>query len=185
MDKRYRHAEGRDVEASVTTALLRDEHGEAQHFATQIIDVTERRALERARQANEAELADRAERLQQANTQMVDFLAMLSHDVRQPLTGMVSASEMLLDDWASTDDDVKHRYVQRINASGHRADAIVTGILTLAQLDAGAVTARPVRVDVSQAVRQAVVALNHEGDYPITVSAPDEATGFAAPPTCN
>ena len=66
MDKRYVHAEGRGVQASVTAALLRDEQGRSQHFATQIIDVTERRALEQARQANEAELADRAQRLQQA-----------------------------------------------------------------------------------------------------------------------
>jgi PAS domain S-box-containing protein len=181
LDKRYRHADGRIVEASVTSALLHDEQGRPQHFATQIIDVTERRALERARTHHEAELADRAEKLQQANTQMADFIAMLTHDVRQPLANIVSGGELLLGDWADIDDGAKHHYVRRMTMSGYRADAIVTEILTLAQLDAGAITVRPSRLDVRQAVRQAVTTPGIGPDHTVTVTAPDEASGFADP----
>ncbi|MCA2211672.1 sensor histidine kinase [Jidongwangia harbinensis] len=179
LDKRYRHADGHPVEASVTTVLIDDDQGRPQHFATQIIDVTERRALERARTRHEAELADRAERLQRANTQMTDFIAMLTHDVRQPLANIVSGGELLLGDWADIDDHAKHHYVQRMTTSGYRADAIVTEILTLAQLDAGAITVRPSRLDVREAVRQAVTAPGIGTDHTVTVTAPDEARGFA------
>lgn len=177
IDRRYLHAEGHIVEALVTAALLRDGDNRPQYFATQVVDVTERRALERARQQHEIELAERAEQLQQANNQMGDFIAMLTHDVRQPLSGVVSRGEVLLDSWDDIEDEVKQRYVQRMTVAGHRADHIVTEILTLAQLDAGAITNRPVRLDVHDAVRQAV----HNSDAPFTVTAPDEAPGFADP----
>jgi PAS domain S-box-containing protein len=179
LDKRYRHADGSTVEAAVTTALLRDDSDRPQAFTTQIIDMTERRTLERARQRNEAELAARADELQRANTQMADFIAMLSHDVRQPLTGVITAGEMLLDDWARLDENDKHRYVRKMTAAGHRAANLVGDILTLAQFDAGALTARPVHVDIAHSVREAV--RTHRHDQPIAVIAPDQIVAFADP----
>lgn len=177
VDKQYLHADGSIVEASVTGAVLRDEQNRPQLFATQVVDVTERRAFERAREQHERELAERADQLQQANNQMADFIAMLTHDVRQPLTGIVSGGEVLLDDWTGMDDETRQRYVRRMTAAGRRADHIVTEILTLAQLDAGAIATRPVVLDVHDAVRQAVTA----ADVPVTVTAPDEAPAFADP----
>ncbi|HKT02166.1 MAG TPA: ATP-binding protein, partial [Rugosimonospora sp.] len=178
---RYVHADGHTIEASVTTALLRDESGRPQYLATQIIDVTERRALERAREQHEAELAHRAEQLQQANTQMSDFIAMLTHDVRQPLASVVALGEVLLDEWGDMPEDTKRNYVQRATTAGHRASQLVSDILTLAQMDAGALVARPVRLDVAHAVREAVAA--HAGDHeePVSVVAPDESSAFADP----
>ncbi|MFC7529804.1 PAS domain S-box protein [Actinoplanes sp. GCM10030250] len=177
VEKRYLHADGYTVLVSVTAILLRDEHHRPQYFAVQATDVTARRSLERARVQHEAELAERADQLQQANNQMGDFIAMLTHDVRQPLTGVVSRGEMLLEGWKDMDDEVKQRYVHRMTAAGHRADHIVTEILTLAQLDAGAIAARPVRLDLHDAVRQAVNA----SETVLTVTAPDEALAFADP----
>ncbi|MBG0568827.1 sensor histidine kinase [Actinoplanes aureus] len=177
VEKQYVHADGHVVEASLTAAVLRDENERPQLFATQVVDVTERRAFERAREQHERDLAERAEQLQQANNQMADFIAMLTHDVRQPLTGIVSGGDVLLDDWMDIDDETRQRYVRRMTAAGRRADHIVTEILTLAQLDAGAIATRQVAVDVHDVVRQAVIA----SDAPVSVSAPDEAPAFADP----
>jgi PAS domain S-box-containing protein len=181
LQKRYVHAEGRTVEGSVTCAVLRDQAGRPRHFATQIVDVTERRALERARDRHEAELASRAEQLQRANTQMADFIAMLTHDVRQPLTNIVAAGEMLLEDWGSLEDQTRHHYVRRMTVSGHRAGHLVSEILTLAQLDAGALVARPTRLDVAHAVRDAVAAQGGAPDDAITAVAPGRTIGLADP----
>jgi PAS domain S-box-containing protein len=181
LDKRYLDATGTTIEASTTTALLRDRDGQPQVFATQIIDMTEHRRLERQRQRNEAELAERAQQLQQLNTHLADFMAMLSHDLRQPLSNIVGLGELLLDDWTDCTDADKHRDVRRMTAAGHRASTLVTDILTLAQLDAGALIARPVRVDVAHAVREAVTAHQISADTPITVMAPDQAAGLADP----
>ncbi|MFI6072487.1 ATP-binding protein [Actinoplanes sp. NPDC051343] len=181
LDKRYLRADGATLDTSVTGALLRDRHGRPQYFTTQIVDMTERRALERVRSEHEAELAQRAEQLQEANAHLADFMAMLSHDVRQPLAGIVGLGELLLDDWPEIPDEDKLSDVRRMTAAGHRAADLVTDILTLAQLDAGALAARAVRIDVSHAVREAVAA--HQGGHsaPITVVAPDQTEGLADP----
>jgi signal transduction histidine kinase len=143
--------------------------------------VARSRRSHRDLQRSEAELAQRADQLQQANAQMSDFLAMLTHDVRQPLTNVVAAGELLLADWADMDHDDKHHYLRRMISAGHRASDLVGEILTLAQLDAGALVARPTRLDIAHAVREAVTAHNAAPDQPITVVAPDQCSALADP----
>jgi len=181
LEKRYRHADGHPVEAIVTSALLREPSGRPQFFTTQIVDITERRTLERGRAAQQAELAEHAEQLEHANTQLADFMAMLTHDVRQPLTSIVTGGELLLEEWPYLPDDNRIRYVRQITAAGHRADQLVTEILALAQLDAGALIARPVRVDLPHAVHEAASAYRSNVEEPITVLAPDQAIALADP----
>jgi PAS domain S-box-containing protein len=180
-DKRYVHAEGRTVDASITSTLLRDQDGRPQYFASQIIDTTDRRALEQARRRDQAELVQRAEQMQKANIHLGDVMAMLTHDVRQPLASILGIGELLLEDWPDATDQEKHHDVQRMTAAGNRANTLVTDILTLAQLDAGALVARPARVDLSHAVREAITAQQASDPTPVTVLAPDETSGLADP----
>jgi hypothetical protein len=65
-----------------------------------------------------------------------------------------------------------------MNIAGHRAADLVGEILTLARLDAGALIARPVPVDVTHAVAQAVAA---HPDQPITITAAGHATALVDP----
>lgn len=179
--KRYLHADGHAVEVDVTCALMRDPDGEPQFFAVQVIDMTERHALERARDRQQAELAERAEQLQQVNSQMTDFIAMLTHDVRQPLAGIVAGGELLLEEWPELGEDERIAEVRRMTGAGHRADQLVTEILTLAQLDAGAMVARQTRIDLSTAVPEAVAAYYPALGQHVTFLAPDQCVAFADP----
>lgn len=181
VDKRYLHSDGRTVDASVTAALLRDGDGRPRYFATQIIDMTERRALERARRAGEAELTRRAEQLQLANAHLADVMAMLSHDVRQPLSTIVGLGDLLLEEWPALSDRARCGEVARMAAAGRRAGDLVTDILTLAQLDAGALHARPALIDVSHAVRDAVANYHSSDATPVAVVAPDQTSALADP----
>jgi PAS domain S-box-containing protein len=181
LDKRYVRPDGRVVEASITSSVLRDEADRPQYFATQIIDTTERRALERERERNRADLARHAEELRDANTHLADVMAMLSHDVRQPLSKIVGLGGLLQEEWGAIPELTKINYVKRMTAGGLRANDLVTDILMLAQFDAGAMLARPVRIDISHAVREAVTAHHDNVNSPISVIAPDETTGLADP----
>ncbi|GIM90011.1 sensor histidine kinase [Paractinoplanes toevensis] len=117
--------------------------------------------------------------LQEANRQMGDFVAMLGHDVRQPLASIVLHAEALLEEWPEIDEKTQREYVYRITAAGHRADALVTEILTLAQLDCGALKAYPELVDVGVAVQKAVGAdLDPAPD--VTVTGPTTAVADPA-----
>ncbi|WP_436534855.1 ATP-binding protein [Actinoplanes sp. HUAS TT8] len=181
LQKRYRHADGHYLEVVVTSILLRDAGGQPQVFAAQIIDMTERNALERTRDQQQAELAERAEQLQQANAQMADFITMLTHDVRQPLTGIVAGGELLIEEWRDLSNEDRLHYVRKMTAAGHRADQLVEEILTLAQLDAGAIVARPVVLDLSQVVPEAIAAQGLTANQPVTVLAPDRTIAIADP----
>jgi PAS domain S-box-containing protein len=181
LDKRYLRSDGATIDASITSALLRDREGHPQYFTTQIVDVTERRALERVRREHETELAQRAEQLQEANSHLADFMAMLSHDVRQPLANIVGLGELLADDWSEMPDAARLSDVRRMTAAGHRAGDLVTDILTLARLDAGALVARAARIDISHAVREGVAAYCSSHPASISVVAPDQTTGLADP----
>ncbi len=181
LEKRYRHADGHYLEVIVTSILLRDQSGEPQFFTAQIIDMTERNTLERTRDRQQAELAERAEELQLANAQMADFITMLTHDVRQPLTGIVAGGELLIEEWPDLSDEDRIHYVRQMTAGGHRADQLVAEILTLAQLDAGAIIARPVVLDLSHLVPEAIRAQGLPAGHPITVLAPDRSIALADP----
>ena len=181
LDKRYVRPDGEIVEASITSAVLRDDEERPQYFATQIIDVTEGRALERQREHDQAELAQRAEELQDANTHLADVMAMLSHDVRQPLAKIVGLGGLLLEEWSNMPEHAKTNDVRRMTVAGHRANDLVTDILMLAQFDAGVMLARPVRLDISHAAREAVMAHHISAGTPISVIAPDETAGLADP----
>ncbi|HWS36816.1 MAG TPA: PAS domain S-box protein [Actinoplanes sp.] len=182
MEKRYLHADGHPVEVLVTANLLHDQAGHPQYFATQIVDVTEPRTLERARRDDATELQRHADHLEHANEQMSDFMAMLSHDVRQPLTTIVSAGEMLVEDWTDMEEETRQHYLRRMTSAGHRAEQLVSEILTLAQLDAGALHARPARVDVAHAARQAVAAQGSaDPKNPATVAGPDRVIAYVDP----
>ena len=127
------------------------------------------------------QLVERADRLQHANAQLADFMAMLTHDARQPLTSIITGGELLLEEWPDLPEDSRIRYLRQMTAAGHRADQLVTEILTLAQLDAGALIGRPVRVDLPHAVLDAVTAHRAGTEPPITVLAPDQAIALADP----
>jgi signal transduction histidine kinase len=79
------------------------------------------------------------------------------------------------------DDGDKHHYLRRMISAGHRASDLVGEILTLAQLDAGALVARPTRLDIAHAVLQAVTAHHAGPDQPITMVAPLQCTALADP----
>jgi PAS domain S-box-containing protein len=180
-EMRYVRATGEIVEAAITGVVLRDDEDRPQYVATQLINTTERRALERERERIQAELARHAEELQDANTHLADVMAMLSHDVRQPLAKIVGLGGLLQEEWAAIPEHTKVNYLQRMTAAGHRANDLVTDILMLAQLDAGAMPARPVRIDISRVARDAVAAFHVSSGTPVSVIAPNETTGLADP----
>lgn len=182
LDKRFVRTDGEIVEASITCAVLRDEDDRPQYFATQIVDVTERNALERERERSQAESARRAAELLDANTHLADVMAMLSHDVRQPLAKIVGLGELLLEEWGNIPEHAKTNDVRRMTVAGHRANELVTDILMLAQFDAGAMMAHPVRVDLATVVKEAVVAHHVSMGTPISIIAPNnDTTGLADP----
>lgn len=115
-------------------------------------DVTETNAAARA-------LAQVNAELRRANELNADVIAMLGHDLRNPLTAVLFLLDHLENDWESLDDDQRRGVVSRARAASERLGVLIERTLALAAIDAGIIT--PTRDDldlagiVDQIVREA------------------------------
>jgi signal transduction histidine kinase len=92
-----------------------------------VFDATDRRRYERELLAAK----QRAEELARARSELI---AMLSHDIRAPLTAMTTAVALL----EKTSSDPKHaRYLRVLRSSSSQALALVDNLLDLSRLNAG------------------------------------------------
>ncbi|MFG1924258.1 PAS domain S-box protein [Cryptosporangium sp. NPDC048952] len=179
-EQRYRHADGRVLYGATTVTLHRDLDAKPVRFTVQVVDVTDRKRLEDEEAAARAQLAEHADELERTNgnltdarDRMADFVAMLSHDVRQPITGILGYTETLADDWDHLPDQRKQQYLRGIEGAGLRLNRLVEDILTVAQLDAGVLTPKAVPIDLGSALRDAVATLPPDQALDVTVSVPE------------
>ena len=75
--------------------LFRDASGRAQRMVGVCADITERRRAELAREETAAALALEREALREADRRKDEFIAMLSHELRNPLAPLRSALELM------------------------------------------------------------------------------------------
>ena len=105
-------------------------------------DITERvlaqEALARAR--DEAEAASRAR---------TSFLAMMSHEMRTPLNGVIGMANLLID---TPLDDEQSRYVSTLRASGEHLLMIISDILDLSKLEADRLELEDIAFDLEDTV---------------------------------
>jgi len=93
--------------------------------------------------------------LQAANQRVADLVAMLSHDIRQPLSVITGFGTLLLDDWGRIPDADVPDLLRRMVSAASGMTELVEEVLTLTQLDAGLGT-RPAPLDARVAATEAV-----------------------------
>jgi signal transduction histidine kinase len=115
------------------------------------------RADERLARA-EAETAQRLlteqnERLREADRLKDEFVALISHDLRTPLTSITGYVELALEDDLSED---LRGYLQVVARNAERLLALVNDLLFVARLQAGEMSLEPGEVDLVKVVRDGV-----------------------------
>jgi signal transduction histidine kinase len=137
------HRKNRDV-ASVNQALVEE--------------VKERRkAEEQLRQLNETleqRVADRTEELRQANHMKDEFLAMLGHELRNPLAAIVNAVRVM--QIAGPDPARTSRAVGLIDRQTRNLRRLVDDLLDVARVTRGKIELRKEPADIVQIVNQAI-----------------------------
>jgi two-component system CheB/CheR fusion protein len=125
------------------------------------LDVTERRRAD-------AEIQEGVRRREQ-------FLAMLSHELRNPLAAILSATRVLAKGgWADTGSREAGQVVER--QANHMA-RLLDDLLDVARITRGRIVLRHERVDLRDAARSAIESLGplmQEHETPLTVDIPDE-----------
>src|SRR6185369_17681887 len=103
------------------------------HMAT--VEEASRELTEKNRRLGEA-----VERMQEADRIKSNFLATVSHELRTPLTSVIGYSEMLLEGLAGPLNDEQRDYVRTVMEKGEQLLNIITGILDISRIEAGALT---------------------------------------------
>jgi PAS domain S-box-containing protein len=157
---------GRPKPAALTATLVRGADARPLYFAMQAVDVSERHQWAAEQQRIRVELTTRAAELERANDivraaqqRTSDLVAMLSHDVRQPLGIISGYCELLLDGWELLADDKKRSEVARISRAGSAMMQLVEEVLTLTEVDQSGLRPRRSPIAMDAAVEQAVAGL--------------------------
>jgi two-component system, OmpR family, phosphate regulon sensor histidine kinase PhoR len=114
--------DGGIVPEEVRARFIKDAQGNITGLQTIHRDISARKALERQR---------------------ADFLAMLTHDIRNPLGVILGYTEMLRDSARARAAQRDENFLDRIEASALTVHALVTNYLELSKIEAGQLTLVP------------------------------------------
>jgi signal transduction histidine kinase len=101
-------------------------------------------------------LAEQNERLREADRVKDEFVALISHDLRTPLTSITGYVELALEE--ELPDEVRG-YLQVVDRNADRLLALVNDLLFVARLQAGELRLEPEDLDLAGVVEETVAAL--------------------------
>lgn len=169
--------DGRHYWVSIEVQPIVDEAGEVQQFMAVERDVTE----SRLRQQQLEEARDRAEEASRTKSR---FLAMMSHEVRTPLNGVLGSLSLLQD---TRLDPEQHRYVETSRRSADWLLSVINDILDFSRVEAGRLELEPSPFRIRQLVQGVVAMLEPRASEKaiailgeIEPAVPDLAIGDAA-----
>jgi signal transduction histidine kinase len=93
------------------------------------------------------------ETLERLNSAKSDFVSIVSHEFRTPLTGIQGFSELMRDEDLTVAE--MKEYAGDINKDAQRLNRMITEMLDLDRMESGKMTLRPTRVDLNAMVRDA------------------------------
>ncbi|WP_374347825.1 ATP-binding protein, partial [Chitinimonas sp.] len=154
-DCQLRRSDGSLLWCTVTASLYRKPGGTAGYFILLVQDVSARKAneieLDQYRESLEQRVAQRTADLAAANNELRAFSYSVSHDLRAPLRSIDGFSHMLEEDYGDRLDDIARGYMGRIRAAAQRMGSLIDAMLNLAKVTRAEL--QPKLVDLSALAR--------------------------------
>jgi PAS domain S-box-containing protein len=140
IEKRYRRPDGSYVPVHLSVSLMRDETGLPEHFISVVQDISDRKKAEEA--------------LVEANRRKDEFLATLSHELRNPLAPISSGLELLR---MVQDDPVQvDRILSTMERQTHQLTTLVDDLMDLSRIAKAKLEVRKTHVLLRDVVEIAV-----------------------------
>jgi len=119
------------------------------------------------------------EQLEKVNRAKSEFVSIVSHEFRTPLTGIQGFSEMMKDEDLTVAE--MKEYASDINKDAHRLNRMITEMLDLDRMEAGRMTIHPEATDLNAIISEAAdrVRPNAPG-HPITLTLDPGLAPFSA-----
>jgi hypothetical protein len=141
--------------ANVLITAVRNASGRLVGFAKVTRDVTERRdmverqdAVRQALADANRQLEDANERLARAAAEQAQFVAVTSHELRNPVSVLTGASTILVNNWDDLTPDERAEMRESITSSSARLTRLLADLLTSSRLESGAVELHRQRVEL-------------------------------------
>ena len=125
--------------ASVVVTALYDEAGDLVGYAKVTRDLSDRKRSDDAMQHANEQLRYQQAELQQLNEAKDEFIALASHQLRTPATGVKQYLGMLIDGYSGQMTDGQLEIARRAYLANDRQISLVNDLLMVAQVDAGRV----------------------------------------------
>ncbi len=148
-----RRADG--VEFPVELAIVRVDVEGPPLFAAFIRDLTEHKALERARE-RAAALVEENHRVLEVSRLKSEFLANMSHEVRTPLNAIVGFADLLHAGEVGPISEQQRESLDAILVSSRHLLRLITDVLDLAKVESGKLEFHPEPVDLRPIVHEVV-----------------------------
>lgn len=133
-----------------------DESGEPYRFIGTTQDIGDRKQLEAERtRLLEAE-RDARERAEAASRMRQDLIAIVSHDLRNPLSAITTSAALLERVLPADGAPRAPKYVETIARSAERMGRLISDLLDVASIDAGRLSVEPARRDADMLLVDAI-----------------------------
>ncbi len=181
--------DGRRVNVDLTRTALRNEQGEIAGCSAILRDITERVRSEQSIQELNLELetkvaerttqlASATEQLRRRNTELEkanvelqkldelksEFVSMVSHELRAPLTNINGSIELLLEGHAPCYDPGHRDLLQIVGEQSARLTRLVQGILNVSRIEAGQLILQPQAFNIVGLIEKVVGVWESRGD---------------------
>jgi PAS domain S-box-containing protein len=151
--------------------------GGEEYFVTASNDITEKKRIEEQIQMTNKQLDEQNEKLhiqaeqllqqqqelveknreiERANQMKSEFLASMSHELRTPLNAVIGFSELMLDGITGDVNDEQQECLNDILSSGQHLLELINDVLDLSKVEVGKMEFRPVDLDISDVINEAV-----------------------------
>ena len=142
-----RAKDGRMLDISLSVSPIRGARGEIIGASKIARDITERKRVE-------AELQSLVAKLRDADTRKDEFIAMLAHELRNPLSAIAVATDLLA---RSTIEDRKARFaVPAIERQMRQLRRLVDDLLNMARITSGKLTLRKESIELKAFTERAI-----------------------------
>ena len=129
-------------------------------------------------------LKESEKNLKQLNATKDKFFSIISHDLKNPFTSLLSISELMSNDYKNLDEEDKEQGVKSIYDSAWRIYKLLENLLTWARSQSGRVKFEPVNFELDSIIEDNVMLhceLANKKDIEMETRYPDNVSAFGDP----
>ena len=147
-----------------SSRLIGKENGVDQYIEGSIIDITDRKRIDREREIFTRTLEEKNRQLKQANHLKDEFLANMSHELRTPLNSIIGFSEVLVDGLSGELNKEQLEFINNVRTSGLHLLDLINDILDLSKIRAGMMELSPESVEIINLIKETCATLRTQAE---------------------